>query len=247
MIYMWDFYRITMNDLGTTLLDDVTTEVTKAGAKVVIAKTIENRQAIGQKLKHHFKKFVSNRLGSINISTYMTWFGGFKAEYSIEEVNQSVALLLNKYRSDEIKEDGIKYKDIEFTIALEFTYSDRVYLTSESLDCDFEDGQIIIPAVNGLSVYIIPQDSNQIKSQLFAGHALIEEIEKEVLKKYHLRAKGRFIYIETENISDKNKILEILQDKATDWEGSIRNISWKDNEIKLRLDTLIAKSIGEIL
>jgi hypothetical protein len=106
---------------------------------------------------------------------------------------------------------------------------------------------IFIPAVSGLSVYIIPQGANQIKSQLFAGHTLIEEIENEVLKKYHLKTKGRFIYIETENTSDKDKILKILQDKVSEWEGSIQNISWKDNEIKIKLDTLIAKSIAEIL
>jgi hypothetical protein len=192
-------------------------------------------------------KNLSNRLGSIDISTYITWFANFKAEYSIEDVNQSVCLLLSKYRSDDIKEDGLKYKDIEFTVAFEFTYSDRLYSTSDSLDYDFEDGQIIIPAVSGLSVYIIPQGANQIKSQLFAGHALIEEIENEVLKKYHLKTKGRFIYIETENTSDKDKILKILQDKVSEWEGSIQNMSWKDNEIKIKLDTLIAKSIAEIL
>jgi hypothetical protein len=236
-----------MNDPRNTLLDDIAVEGAKAGAKVVIAKTIENRQAIVQKLKHTFKKFGSNRLGSINISTYMTWFANFKAEYSIEDVNQSICLLLSRYRSDNINEDGIKYKDIEFTVAIEFTYSDKLYSTSDSLEYEFEDGQIIIPAVSGLSVYIIPQGSNQIKSQLFAGHALIEEIENEVLKRYHLKTKGRFIYIETENTSDKDKILKILQDKASEWEGSIHNITWKDNEIKLKLDTLIAKSIADIL
>jgi hypothetical protein len=52
-----DFYLITMNNPGGTLLDDIAIEGAKAGAKVVIPKIIENRQAIGQKIKHTFKKF----------------------------------------------------------------------------------------------------------------------------------------------------------------------------------------------
>ncbi|MGA9151209.1 MAG: hypothetical protein WBZ36_11575 [Candidatus Nitrosopolaris sp.] len=67
------------------------------------------------------------------------------------------------------------------------------------------------------------------------------------LKRYHVKTKGRFIYIETENTFVKDKILKMLQDKAREWDGNIHNITWKDNEIKLKLDTLIAKSIAEIL
>ena len=113
-----------------------------------------------------FKKFGSNRLGSINISTYMTWFANFKAEYSIEDVNQSICLLLSRYRSPNINEDGIKYKDVEFTVAIEFTYYDKLYSTSDSLEYEFEDGQLL------RSIRSTRADDSISKAMFNAGESL---------------------------------------------------------------------------
>ena len=79
-------------------------------------------------------------------------FSDFKIDYSLEMVNEYLCTLLRKYKV-ETGDRRYRYNNSEFSVYVEYNYSDRFYATNEIFDYDFEDEEIIIPSINGVSLY----------------------------------------------------------------------------------------------
>jgi hypothetical protein len=217
------------------------------GAKIAIPLAFNNRKTIYEKLKSTWRNINKNGL-SAKASVYLTMYADFKTDYAIEMVDHYLCQVLAKYKIQG-KEHTYKYGETQFAIYPEFNYSDRFYAPKEDLDFDTtesEDEIIMMPSVNGISIYLMPEDGST-KTQLLDGHKLTEFLQCELLHKFDVKSTKAFIYVEGETSEDLGKIKQVLQEKIQEWDGNVRDLSFKQKELKLRADPLTARILGEIL
>lgn len=218
-------------------------------AKILVPEMAKNHKKIGDYISRQFRRITKGSICA-NISIYVTTFSRFKVGYTLEDVNQHLCNTLSAYRISGQQDDRIKYNSTEFDIAIEYDYSENVYATNEILDHESPlgsntDDEIVIPAVVGVSFYLFPKGENT-RTQLLDAYCFIEVLENKMLE-YHIVQKGSFLYIMTESQDDKLKIMQLLIKRVNEWHGSVKNLSSKHTEIKLKLDKLMAKTIGEML
>ncbi|HET7285665.1 MAG TPA: hypothetical protein VFI70_13355 [Nitrososphaeraceae archaeon] len=176
-------------------------------------------------------------------------FVRFKTGYALEDITERICHLLDKYRVEK-GYNKITYNDVTFEAVPECIYSDNVYATDELLDYDdlhIDEEEILVPAVVGISIYLSPEsnEANDIKKQLIEGYCFLELMEKNLLS-YHIVEKGNFLYIV--NFSGQEyTIRKLIHEKMSKNSETIKFIPTKENEIKIKLDRLIAARLGEIL
>lgn len=221
-------------------------DIALEGVKLLAPELVRNRKRYGELIRKHFRQITKNGI-SCNVSIYMSLFTHFKTGYTLEDITEKMCTILAPYRVGE-QEDVIAYNKTRFTISTEYDYSDSIYATNELLDSDLPtdaEEEIVLPAVTGLTIAIFPE-GDETKTQLMDGACFLEIVENALLE-YHIVRKGAFLYIQTESTKDQLDILQLFERHAKKWDSNIRNLSSKRNEIKVKLDKLVSKSIGEML
>lgn len=211
--------------------------------KVAVPVLASNHKTIIEKIKSGYKK-IRTPSGSIDVSIYLTMFADFKPDYPLESVNEHVCQILMKFQ--EVESDcTYKYGQTEFAIIRQFNYADYFYFENEIIENSLEDDvDIMMPLVNGISVYCFPNGEN-IKSQLSDGYNLTQYMQEELMKKYDVKLMRSFVYVEFTKDEDFTKIKHALYKKQD--EKQVKNLSGKKNELKLRMDATTPKILSEVL
>ena len=215
-----------------------------AAVRIALPLILNNKNTISNKIRQAAKRFKICE-STIDATIYFTMYADFKSDYPLESVNQYLCKTLRN-KDQRRKQQHVKFNNTVFSIYYDFTYTQLFYAASESLDYDFaeDEDEIMIPSVVGLSVYLFPEKVEP-KEGILDGYNLIEYIKKEFLNKYNVKQMQSFMYLAS-NDENFEKLFASLADKMKP-DVHIRNISHKSDEIKLKLDALIASSIGKVL
>ena len=212
-------------------------------ARVAIPLAMKNKDAIAKALKRVFRLQI-NKL-TVNTSIYFTMYADFKLTYPIEHVNQSIYEMLQMRRSKK-NQHYIKVNETVFTVYYDFTYGESFYVTNETLDYNFLDDEdnILIPSIAGIYVHLLPDDIKLVDIQ--NGYKLTQKIQTELLKKYDVKQMGSFVYLVGRD-EKFEELVAFLDAKMRSDIVPIKNISYEQNEIKFRLNALVADRLGKVL
>lgn len=216
------------------------------GLRVAAPVIASNHKPILAKIKSSYRK-IATKFGPINASIYVTMFADFKADYPLETINEYVCQILKKYQDGD-NDCTFNYNKTTFTIIRQFNYADSFYFENEILENTIEEeneSEIFVPLVNGISIYCFPEGEDT-KTQLSDGYDLTEFLKREMLRKYDVKDMRSFVYVECASPDDFEKIVDPLEKKQKEWNIG-KNLSHKENEIKIQLDNLITRTLGEIL
>lgn len=206
----------------------------------------KNRQAFIE-LVHRFKQlFVGNT--PVDVSVYFTMYIYFKSDYPMEYVNESICKIL-KLRKFKKNRDCITVNETLFAVYYDFLYSDLFYADTENLDDDFSDddfsddeNEILLPSVKGVSVYLVPNEFGF--SDIQNGYKLTEKLKADILKKHNIKQMGSFIYLIGKD-NEFSKLKDGLEKIMKPNDTIMKNISQKENEIKIHMDALTTNIVGQ--
>jgi len=71
-------------------------------------------------------------------------------------------------------------------------------------------------------------------------------MKNELLKIYDVESMQSFVYVVSEKESDLKNIENSINKKLKEY-GSIKNVSFKKKELKMKIDALTAKLLSEVL
>ena len=221
-------------------------DILMTGARIALPLVLNNRHIIKEKIQQAVKRFKIGE-SAVDASLYFTMYADFKSDYPLELVNQYLCKILRDKRLKG-NQQHVKFNKTTFSIYYDFTYTEFFYASNESLDYDFteDEDEILIPSIASTSIYLIPQ-KNESKKEAMDGYNLTEYLKKEILNQYNVKQMQSFAYMTSNDSKDLNPLFALLEKRMESDDITLKNISFKKNEIKLKLDALIAKNIEEIL
>jgi hypothetical protein len=230
-------------------IDPIARDMAIETAKVLVPFVYKKRDIIREKINAFTRRITKNGI-SFDFSIYLSTFIRFKTGYALEDITGHICRLLDNYRIEK-EPNKIRYNDVIFEVVTENAYSANVYATDELLDyydLYADEEEILVPAVVAISIYVIPESSetNDIKKQLMEGYCFLELMEKNLLD-YHIVEKGNLLYIVNFSDGEENNMRKLIQEKMHKYNETIKFIPARENEIKIKLDKLVAARLGEIL
>lgn len=199
------------------------------------------------KIKINERRFKINKS---NVSIYCTLFNRFKKNCQLEYINEIILKAIEPYKQ-ESKDCLYGLKDTTFTLIPHFAYTQPNFVDfgleepEYRLYPDAHEKIMFVPGVTRAIIYVFFQQNT--RESIINCQILLNKIQDMLLKESDVKQQGRFLYLDVENESIRNNILEKIAKKYNTDGYMLKNQSGADNEIKIRYSDSVFRIISGLL